>query len=178
MRPRSDGTLWLLLVVAVVLLLPADPSIAARSSAAFRRTPAGDRAARVPPGLDFTNEHGCQPAADWASPQLDQRVRVLLQGVAQHNRVRVSCLHTGHSVHVKGTTRVSNHTVWRAVDLDMVDGQPVGPGNLAAHHLAMAIGQGAFGVQPSEVGSPWSFGGRPWFTDSGHQGHLHVGFGR
>jgi len=30
--------------------------------------------------------------------------------------------------------------------------------------------------RPSEVGSPWRFGGRPWFTDAGHQGHLHVGF--
>ena len=36
---------------------------------------------------------------------------------------------------------------------------------------------GFYTVQPSEVGSPWRFGGRPWFTDAGHQGHLHIGFG-
>ena len=42
--------------------------------------------------------------------------------------------------------------------------------------LARWIGRGGAGVQPSEIGSPWAFGGRPWFTDSGHQGHLHVGF--
>ena len=37
-------------------------------------------------------------------------------------------------------------------------------------------GSNRAGVQPSEVGSPWSFGDRPWFSDAGHQGHLHVGF--
>jgi hypothetical protein len=88
----------------------------------------------------------------------------------------VSCLRTGHSWYVKGTRRVSNHSVWRGVDVDQVDGRPVNPANAAARRLAVWIGQGRAGVQPSEVGSPWTFGGRPWFTDQGHQGHLHVGF--
>ena len=33
---------------------------------------------------------------------------------------------------VKGTTRVSNHTVWRAVDIDIVDGRPVSRSSRAA----------------------------------------------
>jgi hypothetical protein len=66
--------------------------------------------------------------------------------------------------------------VWRAVDVDQVDGHPISPSNQAARELARWIGQGGAGVRPSEVGSPWAFGARPWFSDPGHQNHLHVGF--
>jgi hypothetical protein len=95
---------------------------------------------------------------------------------ADRQPIRVSCLRTGHSWFVKGTQRVSNHSVWRGVDVDQVDGRPVSPSNSAARQLALWVGRGQAGVQPSEVGSPWRFGRRPWFTDAGHQGHLHVGF--
>jgi hypothetical protein len=131
---------------------------------------------RPPAGLSFTNAAGCHPAGDWTSPRLDRRVRKLLVTVAGRYQVRVSCLRSGHSWFVRGTRRVSNHSVWRAVDVDQVDGRPVSRANLTAHQLALWMGQGRAGVQPSEVGSPWVFGGRPWFSDAGHQGHLHVGF--
>jgi hypothetical protein len=131
---------------------------------------------RAPARLGFTNAAGCRPAGDWASPELDRRVRRLLVVAAARYRVRVSCLRTGHSRYVKGTSRISNHTVWRAVDVDQVDGRQVSRSNLAARELAWWVGGGGAGVQPSEVGSPWAFGGRPWFTDPGHQGHVHVGF--
>ena len=137
------------------------------------RCPAGHPA---PKGLTFTNAAGCRPAGDYPSPRLDRRVRTLLVAAAARYRIRVSCLRSGHSWFVKGTRRVSNHSVWRGVDLDQVDGRPVSPANPAARRLALWIGRGRAGVQPSEVGSPWAFGGRPWFTDAGHQGHLHVGF--
>jgi hypothetical protein len=131
---------------------------------------------RPPAGLSFTDQAGCAPAGDYASPRLDRRVRQLLAAVAARWRVRVSCLHAGHSWYVAGTTRVSNHSAWRAVDLDQVDGRPVGPPNQAARDLAGWIGRGGAGVRPSEVGSPWDFGRRPWFTNAAHQDHLHVGF--
>jgi hypothetical protein len=129
-----------------------------------------------PKGLSFTNGAGCRPAGDWASSRLDRRVRALLVAAAGQYRIRVSCLRTGHSWYVKGTRRVSNHTLWRGVDLDQVDGRPVSRANTAARRLAVWVGLGQAGVQPSEVGSPWTFGRRPWFSDAGHQGHLHVGF--
>jgi hypothetical protein len=129
-----------------------------------------------PKGLTFTNGAGCRPAGDFGSPRLDRRVRVLLVAAAARHRLRVSCLRTGHSWFVKGTRRVSNHSVWRGVDVDQVDGRPVSRSNTAARRLALWIGLGRGGVQPSEVGSPWAFGRRPWFSDAGHQGHLHVGF--
>lgn len=131
---------------------------------------------RPPAGLSFTDQAGCAPAGDYASPRLDRRVRQLLATTVAHHRVRVSCLHAGHSWFVAGTRRVSNHSLWRAVDLDQVDGRPVGPSNPAARELAGWIGRGGAGVRPSEVGSPWDFGRRPWFTNAAHQDHLHVGF--
>ncbi len=129
-----------------------------------------------PAGLSFTDQAGCRAAGDWRSARLDRRVRQLLERAAKQHRIRVSCLRTGHSWYVAGTTRVSNHSVWRAVDVDQVDGHPVSPSNPAARELAGWIGQGGAGVWPSEVGSPWAFGRRPWFSDEGHQDHLHVGF--
>ena len=77
------------------------------------KPPASPPATRVPPGLGFTNGAGCRPASDWTSPRLDRRIRALLVTVAARHRIRISCLRSGHSWYVKGTRRVSNHSVWR-----------------------------------------------------------------
>jgi hypothetical protein len=181
-RPAPGGGLAVLVVVTVLAALAAPHAKAFRGrltgalpviTAPRRPTPPP---ATRPKGLTFTNWKGCRPAGDWTSPRLDRRVRALLVAAAGQYRIRVSCLRTGHSWYVKGTRRVSNHSVWRGVDVDLVDGHPVSPSNLAARRLALWIGQGRAGVQPSEVGSPWTFGARPWFSDAGHQDHLHVGF--
>jgi hypothetical protein len=182
-RPAPGGGLTVLVVVTVVAALAAPHAAAVRGlvagglptiTAPTRPTP--PPGPRPPAGLTFTNAAGCRPAGDYRSPRLDRRVRALLVAAADRHPIRVSCLHTGHSWYVRGTRRVSNHSLWRAVDVDQVDGRPVSPSNTAAGRLALWIGRGQAGVQPSEVGSPWAFGGRPWFTDQGHQGHLHVGF--
>src|SRR5829696_4426149 len=182
-RPAPGGGLAVLVVVTVLAALAAPHATAVRGRLAgglpTLNAPArpGPRPALRPPrGLTFTDAAGCRPAGDYHSPRLDRRVRALLVAAAGQYRLRVSCLRSGHSWFVKGTRRVSNHSVWRGVDVDQVDGHPVSPSNVAARRLAVWIGQGRAGVQPREVGSPWRFGGRPWFTDAGHQGHLHVGF--
>jgi len=182
-RPAPGGGLAVLVVVTILAALAAPHAKALRGLVAgdlptitLPGRPAPPPATRPPAGLTFTNAAGCRPASDYRSPRLDWRVRVLLVAAADRHRIRVSCLRTGHSWYVKGTRRVSNHSLWRAVDVDRVDGRPVSPSNAAARQLAVWIGRGRAGVQPSEVGSPWRFGGRPWFTDRGHQGHLHVGF--
>jgi hypothetical protein len=183
-RPAHGGGLAVLVMVTVLAALAAPHAMAVRGLVAgglpaisvpmLPATPPPTTGA--PKGLTFTNGAGCRPASDFASPHLDRRVRTLLVTAAGQYRIRVSCLRTGHSWYVKGTRRVSNHSLWRGVDLDQVDGRPVSPSNTAARQLALWLGRGRAGVQPSEVGSPWRFGGRPWFTDVGHQGHLHVGF--
>jgi hypothetical protein len=178
-QPSSGGGAVLaVLLVALVWAIdthaaPASPTTT-RPRASATTLPAPS--ARPPAGVSFTDGAGCRPAGDYASPRLDRRVRQLLVAIAAHHRVRVSCIRTGHSWFVKGTTRVSNHSVWRAVDVDQVDGQAVSPANQAARQLALWIGRGGAGVQPSEVGSPAADGPRPFFSDSGHQEHIHVGF--
>jgi hypothetical protein len=182
-RPAPGGGLAVLVVVTILAALAAPHATAVRGliagglPAIAVPRPAPPSATRPPSGLSFTTAAGCRPTGDYRSPRLDRRVRTLLVAAADRHRIRVSCLRTGHSWFVKGTRRVSNHSVWRAVDVDWVDGRPVSPTNPAARQLALWIGRGGAEVQPSEVGSPWRIGGRPWFTDAGHQGHLHVGFG-
>jgi hypothetical protein len=183
-RPAPGGGLAVLVVVTILAAVAAPHATALRGLVAgglpavtVPRRPASLPATRPPSGLSFTNAAGCRPASDYRSPLLDWRVRTLLVAASDRQPIRVSCVRTGHSWFVKGTRRVSNHSVWRAVDLDRVDGLPVSYANAAARRLTLWIGRGGAGVQPSEVGSPWAFGGRPWFSDPGHQGHLHVGFG-
>ena len=71
---------------------------------------------------------------------------------------------------------VSNHFHGRAVDIATVDGRPVAPGNAAARELAVALSRLDPGIRPSEIGSPWALSGPAYFTDGGHQDHIHVGF--
>ena len=182
-RPASGGGLAVLIVLTILAALAAPHAKTIRNLAAgglpaitAPSRPAPPPATLPPSGLSFTNAAGCRPAGDSRSPRLDRRVRRLLVAAANRKPIRVSCLRSGHSWYVKGTRRVSNHSVWRAVDVDRVGGRPVSPSNTAARQLALWIGRGRAGVQPSEVGSPWRLGGRPWFTDAGHQGHLHIGF--
>jgi hypothetical protein len=182
-RPASGGGLAVLVVVTLLAALAAPHATAFRGLVAgglpaitAPGRPAGPPATRPPSGLRFTITAGCRPAGDYRSPRLDRRVRTLLVAAAGRQPIRVSCLRTGHSWYVRGTRRVSNHSVWRGVDVDQVGGRPVSRSNTAARRLALWIGGGGAGVRPSEVGSPWRLGGRPWFSDAGHQAHLHVGF--
>jgi hypothetical protein len=135
------------------------------------------RALVASPRIATTTSHGCDPRADLVSGKLDLRVQSLLAVLAERHRVRLSCLRTGHSRYVKGTTRVSNHTVWRAVDIDMVDGRPVSRHSHAARTLALWLDGLQGPLRPSEIGSPFAIGRRPYFSDEGHQGHVHIGYG-
>jgi hypothetical protein len=128
------------------------------------------------PRLTTTRSHGCDPGPDLASGRLDLRVTSLLAALTDRHAIRVSCLRTGHSKYVKGTRRVSHHTVWRAVDIDRIDGQPVGPHSRAARALAGWLDRLEGPLRPAEIGSPFRLGHRPWFTDEGHQDHLHIGY--
>jgi hypothetical protein len=129
------------------------------------------------PNITSTRSHGCDPAADLASGRLDLRVQSLLAVLAERHTIRLSCVRNGHSTYVKGTNRVSNHTVWRAVDIDRVDNQMVAPGSPAARELVEWLDGLEGPLRPSEIGSPFDLGHRPYFSDEGHQRHIHVGYG-
>jgi hypothetical protein len=126
--------------------------------------------------ITTTTSHRCDPARDLASGQLDLRVQSLLAVLAERHAIRLSCLRTGHSRFVKGTTRVSNHTVWRAVDIDRVDGQPVSKASTATRALVEWLDGLQGPLRPAEIGSPFAIGRRPYFSDEGHQDHLHIGY--
>jgi hypothetical protein len=128
------------------------------------------------PHLRTTTSAGCNPAPDLASGNLDLRVQSLLAVLTQRFRVRVSCLQTGHSPYVAGTRRVSNHHLWRAVDVDRVDGQPVSPSSKAARTLVEWLDGLQGPLRPAEVGSPFVVGHPPYFSDDGHQDHIHIGY--
>jgi hypothetical protein len=127
--------------------------------------------------ITTTASRGCDPRTDLASGHLDLRVQSLLAVMAERHPIRLSCLRSGHSRFVKGTTRISNHSVWRAVDIDMVNGRPVSPASPAARELVLWLDGLQGPLRPSEIGSPFEIGRRPYFSDEGHQGHIHVGYG-
>ena len=184
-RRSGSGLFWLAAAVAGLLL------VAPHAKELRGHVPAGLRFSSLAPQgiprlpdlsgnrrITTTTGHGCDPARDLRTgTPLDRRVRELLAAASTRWPVRVSCVHAGHSRYVKGTRRVSNHTVWRAVDLDMVSGRPVSRDNRDAKALARWLGGLAGPLRPSEVGSPWASGGRPWFSDEGHQDHVHIGYG-
>ena len=71
---------------------------------------------------------------------------------------------------------VSNHYYGRAVDIAVVDGQPVGPGNQAAREIAESLSRLPPSIRPTEIGSPWALSGPAYFTDGAHQNHIHIGY--
>jgi hypothetical protein len=128
------------------------------------------------PRLQPTTSRGCDPAADLANPSLDLRIQSLLSVLAATWTLRISCLHTGHSRYVAGTTRVSNHTLWRAVDIDQVNHQPVSPQSPATRALLAWLDHLQGPLRPSEIGSPLPIGHRPYFSNEDHQHHIHIGY--
>jgi hypothetical protein len=128
------------------------------------------------PHLTTTTSHGCQPAPDLANPHLDLRIQSLLSVLADHWSIRLSCVRTGHSHNVAGTSRTSLHTVWRAIDIDQVDHHPVGPNQPTSRALMLWLDHLQGPLRPSEIGGPIRIAHRPYFTNEGHQHHIHIGY--
>jgi hypothetical protein len=144
--------------------------------------PAADpfvRALAANPRITTTAARGCDPRADLVSGRLDVRVQSLLAAIAERHAIRVSCVAAGHSRYVRGTRRVSNHTVWRAIDIDRVDGQPVSRASPAARGLVAWLDRLDGPLRPAEIGSPFAdYAPRPvFFTNAGHMHHIHIGYG-
>ncbi|PTL58282.1 hypothetical protein [Paraconexibacter algicola] len=113
--------------------------------------------------------------ADFRAERIDPRVSAVLLSLAERHPITVSVLETGHSRLTAGGS-VSNHYVGRAVDISVVDGAPVTAANAAARELSEALASLPEAIRPSEIGTPWPLEGPEYFTDAGHQDHLHIGF--
>jgi hypothetical protein len=113
--------------------------------------------------------------ADLKAGRVDPRIVSVLAAVAHDHRISVSAMVSDHQKYTSGGS-VSNHHYGRAVDVSVVDGQPVNPGNAAARELAIALSRLPASIRPSEIGSPWALAGPAYFTDGAHQNHVHIGF--
>ena len=139
---------------------------------------------------------GCNPLPDLKSGQMFIQDVVYLEKLAAAGfKVRLSCIITGHSQDVAGTTRTSLHFVGKAFDVDRINGEPicnhmVGTGNNrvctqpspASKLLTRWLFAQPNSQLPFEVGGPFRPGSRsksrggPFFTNAGHQDHFHFGF--
>jgi hypothetical protein len=113
--------------------------------------------------------------ADLKAGRIDARVVSVLTSISRSHRVSVSAMTSDHPKFTTGGS-VSNHFYGRAVDIATVDGRPVGPGNAAARELAVSLSRLDSSIRPSEIGSPWPLSGAAYFTDGGHQDHIHIAF--
>ena len=147
-------------------------------------------------GVTTTTGAGCDPMPDLQSGKMYlQDVMYLEKLVKAGFKVRISCIYTGHSPNVKNSSRTSLHNVWKGFDIDRINGQPIcenligsGDGRIctkpsqASKQLTRWLFSQANSQLPFEVGGPFSTGSRDkanggrFFTNPGHQGHLHFGF--
>lgn len=110
---------------------------------------------------------------------VDGRVLALLLALAdRHELTSVGPLVGGHSYYVKGTTRPSNHTFGRAVDITFIDGTPVSSLSTSAYDAVYFVLSLPEPLRPDEVGSPWRFASAGSFTDRAHLNHVHLGWER
>jgi hypothetical protein len=115
---------------------------------------------------------------DVAAGIVDPRVIAVLAAAAQRHTIAVSVMKSGHSRHVAGTNRISNHWCGQAADVFLVDGVPVSRASPQARIFVEWLRSLPEPVRPTEVGQPWpDLVGGGVFTDGSHQGHVHVGFG-
>ena len=113
---------------------------------------------------------------DIASGLISDRVLEALATLADSHTVRVAVLSTGHPHEVFGTSRTSNHTRGRAVDIWSVDGPVVeqrDPNGPLPAVIRLMLDAGV-----RELGAPLAVAGNQGasFADALHQDHLHLGF--
>lgn len=105
----------------------------------------------------------------------------LLAVAAASAPVAVTVLRSGHPPNVFATTRISNHTQGKAVDVWRIDGQPVVVTGAAAGSAGALLAAAAADRRLRQAGSPEGSDldgpGRRSFTDLVHSDHLHLAVG-
>lgn len=112
--------------------------------------------------------------ADIAGGRVSDPILAVLDQVARTRTLDVHVLVSGHPSTVFSTTRLSNHSVGRAVDIWAVDGRSVVdiPRDDPVL-IGLMLDAGAAGA--TEVGGPVVPAGTGFFTDGVHQDHFHLG---
>lgn len=137
--------------------------------------PQGDLAADVlsHPAIKLSPAAASDVRAGIPDPRV---LSVLLILAEEHTLDWVGPIRTGHSYYVRGTRRVSHHSLGRAVDIIWVDGALVSSSNPGALRATQTILSLPEPLRPDEVGSPWRLPLRGSFTDADHRGHIHAGW--
>jgi cell wall-associated NlpC family hydrolase len=97
--------------------------------------------------------------------QADPRLVSVLSSAVAHHTLRVGVIES-----------ITDPVHAQAIEIMSVDGQPVGPGNVAARDLITEIAALDPAVRPSEIGTPWPIQSQGFFTDAAYQDRLHLGF--
>lgn len=125
--------------------------------------------------LDNPRIRIAQPGrADIIDRRVDDPILAVLDDLARARTLDVQVFVTGHPGTVFPTTRLSNHTVGRAVDIRAVDDRLVATiprdDPVITEFMSAAGRAGA-----TEVGGPTVPAGTGFFTDAVHQDHFHLG---
>ena len=158
-RLRRNGPQW----AAETAYVPTIPTPTAASDARVQRL-LQNQAVLLPSAA----------RADLAGGMLHPPLIDLLETLSQRWRIHVQVFRSGHPRNVYGTSRVSNHTLGRAVDIWALDGVPIiaQPRSVWSAVMTEAERAGA-----SEIGGPGLVSGQgPYFTNDVHKDHIHIGF--
>ena len=117
--------------------------------------------------------------ADLAAGIVDPRLLTALAQLLTRHTVTVLVFKTGHPKMVVTDTgpgaTISNHYYGRAMDLTVVDGQPVARTNSNAKRVVLELQELLAGSR-YELGQPWPDLVQPGtFSNRVHQDHIHVG---
>jgi putative modified peptide len=112
---------------------------------------------------------------DFAKGRMDPRVATILLELAEEHTVTVSSTTSDHPQNTSGGS-VSNHWFGRGLDIATIDGEPVNAGSTAARKVASQLAELHQSIRPTEVGTPWAIAAPGFFTDAGHQDHIHLAF--
>jgi hypothetical protein len=81
-----------------------------------------------------------------------------------------------HSIGLGHITALTDPVHAQAVTIVSVDGQPVGPNNVAARDLVTEIAALDPSLRPSEIGTPWPIHSPGFFSDPSQHAQLHLAF--
>src|SRR6185312_9179135 len=146
---------------------PATPA-AAGAAAAAAAMPAGGGSTAAAAAQLLASPNLSVPAsarALFASGTADPRLLSVLSNAVSH-----------HTIVLGDAESVVDPVHAQAVDIVAVDGQPVGPANVAARDLITEIAALDPSVRPNEIGTPWPIEAPGFFTDPAQAGRLHLAF--
>jgi hypothetical protein len=112
---------------------------------------------------------------DFSKGRMDPRVGAVLVKLAEKHRITVSATTSDHPQSTSGGSP-SNHWFGRGLDIATVDGEIVRADSAASRRLAAELATLDPSTRPTEVGSPWAIASPGYFTDAGHQNHIHIAF--